>query len=105
MSDLGSFVFHYIPQITGQKAVHSSASTTIGHLPHKHQNWFDENDGEIKLLLDEKHCLHKAHQDATSSVSKNAAYRKNCKTVQKRLRDMQDFWLSKKAEEIQSFAA
>ena len=27
-----------------------------------------------------------------------------CKTVQNRLRDMQDSWLSKKAEEIQSFA-
>ena len=65
----------------------------------KHQDWFDENDEEIKLLLEEKHCLHKAHQDDTSSVSKNV-----CKTVQNRLRDMQDSWLSKKVEGIQSFA-
>ena len=64
---------------------------------------FDENDEEIKLLLEEKHCLHKAHQDDTSSVSKTA-YNNICKTVQNRLRDMQDSWLSKKAEEIQSFA-
>ena len=27
-----------------------------------------------------------------------------CKTVQTRPRDMQDFWLSKKADEVQSFA-
>ena len=64
----------------------------------------DENDEEIKLLLDEKHCLHKAHQDDTSSVSKKASYNNICKTVQNRLRDMQDSWLSKKADEIQSFA-
>ena len=87
-----------------QKVVHSSAATTIGHQSRKHQDWFDENDEEIKLLLEEKHCLHKAHQDDTSSVSKKAAYNNICKTVQHRLRDMQDSWLSKKAEEILSFA-
>ena len=87
-----------------QKVVHSSAATTIGHPSRKHQDWFDENDEEIKLLLEEKHCLHKAHQDDTSAVSKKAAYNNICKAVQNRLRDMQDSWLSKKAEEIQSFA-
>ena len=59
---------------------------------------------KFKLLLEEKHCLHKAHQDDTSSVSKKAAYNNIFKTVQNRLRGMQDSWLSKKAEEIQSFA-
>ena len=56
-----------------QKVVHSSAATTIGHPSRKHQDWLDENDEEIKLLLEEKHCLHKAHQDDTRSVSKKAA--------------------------------
>ena len=87
-----------------QKVDHSPAATTIGHPSRKHQDWFDENDEEIKMLLEEKHCFHKAHQDDTSSVSKKAGYNNICKTVQNRLRDMQDFWLSKKAEEIQSFA-
>ena len=45
-----------------------------------------------------------SHQDDTSSVSKKATYNNICKTVQNRLHDMQDSWLSKKAEEIQSFA-
>ena len=58
------------------------------------------NDGEIKLLLEEKHCLHKAHPDDTSSESKNVAYNNICKPVQNRLCDIQDSWLSKKAEEI-----
>ena len=34
-----------------QKVVHSSAATSIEHPSRKHQDWFDENDEEIKLLL------------------------------------------------------
>ena len=49
-----------------------------------------------KKLLEEKHQKHKAYLRNTSSVSS--------KTVQTRLRDMQDSWLIKKADEIQSFA-
>ena len=44
-----------------QKVVLSSAATTIGHPSRKHQDWFDENDEEIKLLLEVKHCLHLRH--------------------------------------------
>ena len=47
---------------------------------------------------------HKAYLRNTSSVSSKTAYSNICKTVQTRLRDMQDSWLRKKADEIQSFA-
>ena len=77
------------------KTVHS-----LGHSSRKHQDWFDENDDEIQRLLEEKHRLHKAHQDDTRSVSKKAAYSNICKT---KLRDMQDSWLRKKTEENKSF--
>ena len=87
------------------KTVHSSAAaTTLGHPSRNHQDWFDENDDKIQRLLEEKYCLHKAHQDDTCSVSKKAAYSNICKTVQTKLRDMQDSWLRKKTEENQSFA-
>ena len=86
------------------KTVLSSAASTLGHPSRKHQDWFDENDDEILRLLEEKHRLLKAHQDDTSSVSKKAAYSNICKTVQTKLRDMQDSWLRKKTEDIQSFA-
>ena len=46
--------------------------------------------------------MHKA-QDDTSSAKK-AAFGNICKTVQTKLRDMQESWLRKKTEEIQSFA-
>ena len=59
---------------------------------------------KIQGLLEEKHQNHKAYLRNTSSVSSKTAYSNICKTVQTRLRDMQDSWLRKKADEIQSFA-
>ena len=44
-----------------QKVVHSSAATTIGHPFRKHQDWFDENDEEIKLLLEKKNTACTRH--------------------------------------------
>ena len=76
----------------------------LGPVSRKHQDWFDENDKEIQGLLEEKHQKHKAYLRNASSVSSKTAYSNICKTVQTRLRDMQDSWLSKKANEIQSFA-
>ena len=84
--------------------VHSSAMDSLGPVSHKHQDWFDENDKEIQGLVEEKHQKHKAYLRNTSSVSSKTAYSNICKTVQMRLGDMQDSWLRKKADEIQSFA-
>ena len=84
--------------------IHSSAMDSLGPVSCKHQDWFDENDKEIQGLLEEKHQKHKAYLRNTSSVSGKTAYSNICKTVQTRLRDMQDSWLRKKADEIQSFA-
>ena len=76
----------------------------LGPVSRKHQDWFAENDKEIQGLLEEKHQKHKAYPRNTSSVSSKTAYSNISKTVQTRLRDMQDSWLKKKADEIQSFA-
>ena len=84
--------------------VHSSAMDSLGPVSRKHQDWFEENDEEIQGLLEEKHQKHKAYLSDTSLVSHKAAYLNIRKTVQTRLRDTQDSWLSSKAEEIQSFA-
>ena len=84
--------------------IHSSAMDSLGPVSRKHQDWFDENDKEIQGLLEEKHQKHKAYLRNTSSVSNKTAYSNICKTVQTRLRDMQDSWIRKKADEIQSFA-
>ena len=83
---------------------HSSAMDSLGPVSRKHQDWFDEIDKEIQGLLEEKHQKHKSYLRNTSSVSSKTAYSNICKTVQTRLRDMQDSWLRKKADEIKSFA-
>ena len=77
---------------------------SLGPVSRKHQDRFDENGKEIQGLLEEKHQKHKAYLRNTSSVSSKTAYSIICKTVQTKLRDMQDSWLSKKAVKIQSFA-
>ena len=84
--------------------VHSSAMDYLGPVSRKHQDWFYENDKEIQGLNEEKYQEHKANLSDTNSLSSKTAYSNICKTVQTRLRDMQDSWLSKKADAIQSFA-
>ena len=57
---------------------HSSAANTLARPSRKHQDWFDENAGEIGSLLERTQRLHKAHQDDTSSVSKKAVHNNIC---------------------------
>ncbi|KAF7252753.1 Craniofacial development protein 2 [Varanus komodoensis] len=70
----------------------------------KQQDWFDENNEEIKALLAEKHRLHHAHQNDLLSTAKKNIFNNAHRTVQNKLRKMQDSWLSAKADEIQKFA-
>ena len=57
--------------------VHNSAMDSLGPVSRKRQDWFDENDKEIKELLEEKHQKHKAYFNDNSSVSSKTAYSKN----------------------------
>lgn len=83
---------------------YSTANEHLGSSTRKHQDWFDENDPIITSLLTEKHQLLRAHQNDPSSESKKAAYTSKRNEVQRKLRELQDIWLSCKADEIQSFA-
>ena len=95
-----------LKQDSKRQAFVNNLCSCLDALEHSSEDvdWFDENDKEIQGLLEEKHQKHKAYLRNTSSVSSKTAYSNICKTVLTRLRDMQDFWLSKKADEIQSFA-
>lgn len=63
----------------------------------------DENDEEIQALLKEKHRLHRACLN-DPSLPKKTALASCHRLVQKKLREMQDTWLSQKADEIQGSA-
>jgi hypothetical protein len=84
--------------------VYNTALEHLGPSTRKNQDWFDENNAEIHDLLEEKHRLLKAHQSDPSSQSKKSAFSRIRQRIQKKLREMQDSWFSKKADEIQQYA-
>ena len=86
-------------------AVYSAAKETIGTPSRRHQDWFDDQDADIKALLDKKHQLHRSHQNDLTSDSKKDAYRNAKQDCQRELRRMQDQWFSDKADEIEKHAA
>nr|VZH92149.1 unnamed protein product [Spirometra erinaceieuropaei] len=83
--------------------VQSTALGVLGRAPRQHQVWFDDNDAAIRNLLVEKNRLRKAYVDHPTEDNKSAFYRSRCH-LQQRLREMQDAWTARKAEEIQGYA-
>nr|VZI50548.1 unnamed protein product [Spirometra erinaceieuropaei] len=83
--------------------VQSTAHAVLGRAPRQHQDWFDDNDAAIRNLLAEKNRLHKAYVDHPTEDNKAAFYRSR-RQLQQRLREMQDAWTARKAEEIQGYA-
>ncbi|BHF76423.1 hypothetical protein SprV_0501952100 [Sparganum proliferum] len=83
--------------------VQSTALAVLGRAPREHQNWFDDNNAVISNLLAEKNRLHKAYVDHPTADNKAAFYRSR-RQLQQRLREMQDAWTARKAEEIQGYA-
>ena len=55
-------------------------------------------------MLAEKNRLHRIYQIDQSSAAKKAAFTNTRRTVQTRLRKMQDSWIAAKADEIQKYA-
>ncbi|BHF72371.1 hypothetical protein SprV_0401543600 [Sparganum proliferum] len=63
----------------------------------------DDNDAAISNLLGEKNRLHKAYVNHPTEHNKAAFYHSH-RLVQQRLREMQDSWAARKAEEVQGHA-
>nr|XP_014346189.1 PREDICTED: uncharacterized protein LOC106704212 [Latimeria chalumnae] len=84
--------------------VYQAAEQTIGFMSRWHQDWFNENDKSIRLLLDRKRKVHQNLLADPGSVTKKATYRDLCHEVQIKLRQMQDRWWEAKAAELQGYA-
>ena len=84
--------------------IHDTAFQLLGPTTRNNEDWFDENDEEIKEMLAEKNRFHRIYQLYQSSAAKKTAFANIRKTVQTRLRKMQDSWLAAKADEIQKYA-
>nr|VZI43833.1 unnamed protein product [Spirometra erinaceieuropaei] len=83
--------------------VQSTALAVLGRAPRQHQDWFDDNDAAIRNLLAEKNRPYKASVDHPIEDNKTAFCRSR-RQLQQRLREMQDAWAARKAEEIQGYA-
>uniref|UniRef100_A0A183S716 Endo/exonuclease/phosphatase domain-containing protein n=1 Tax=Schistocephalus solidus TaxID=70667 RepID=A0A183S716_SCHSO len=80
--------------------IQSTALDVLGRARRQHPDCFDENDAAINALLVEKNQLHKALINRPTAADKTVFYRSR-PLVQQRLRQMQDAWMTRKAEEIQ----
>ncbi|VDL89812.1 unnamed protein product [Schistocephalus solidus] len=74
-----------------QRLGYSTALDVFGRACRQHQDWFDDNDGDISKLLVEKNGQHKAYMDLRTDATKAAFFRCRC-LIQYRLREMQDTW-------------
>ena len=87
---------------TFRDIVYSAALEVVGTTKRKHTDWFNENNyfERIQFLFDEKHRLHRAHINDPSSTVKKVVFCNIKRNIQLELRQMQDKWLNKKADEI-----
>ena len=77
-----------------------TALETLGPAKRRHQDWFDENDPAIQVLLDNKHKLHKEYLN-DKSASRRDTYNNARLSLDSNLNIMRNTWLSNKADEIQ----
>nr|VZH98224.1 unnamed protein product [Spirometra erinaceieuropaei] len=86
-----------------QDTVQSTSLAVLGRAHRQHQDWFDGNDIAIRNLLAETNRLHKAYVDHPTADNRAAFYRSR-RQLQQRLREMQDAWTARKAEENKGYA-
>ncbi|BHF72316.1 hypothetical protein SprV_0401538000 [Sparganum proliferum] len=76
-------------------------STNLAH--RQHQDWFDDIEAAISSRLAAKNSLQKAYVTRPTDDKKTAFYRSR-RLVQQRLREMQDVWTARNAEDIHGYA-
>ena len=87
-----------------RQIVTESAKSVLRPKLRNHQDWFDENNEAISKLLDKKRQAFIEWQNDINSTSKKDRFRQLQQTAQKVLREMQDGWWDRKAEEVQNHA-
>ena len=86
------------------RAVYDCASSVVGLPERKHQDWFDDNNDEIRGLLKLRNRLVQALCSDPNSQSKAEKLR-DCKSkLQRKLRVMKNSWLEARVKETQHYA-
>ena len=89
--------------ITLWDIVYSTAMECLGPSTRRHKDWFEENHVKIMDIIGKKCAPNMLHLHDTQCTTKKDALRSICSTVQLKLHEMQDFWLSARADEIQGY--
>ncbi|BHF59247.1 hypothetical protein SprV_0100220400 [Sparganum proliferum] len=99
-----------IPGVDGQlssrsrrQECQSTALAVLGRARRQPQDWLDDKDVAISNLLVENKRLNKAYVERLTDDNRAAFYRSR-RLVHQRLREMQDAWTARKAEEIKECA-
>lgn len=87
-----------------RETVYESSAEVLGFVKRSHQDWFDENDEEIKQHLENMHVSHNKWINCKSSSSLKESYLRNKRKVQTELRRMKNEWWVKKSNELQAAA-
>ncbi len=87
-----------------KNAIIVTCRETLGTKKKRHQDWFDDNDEQLKLLIDEKRAAFVTLQNDQQSASKRKRYQECKAAVQKTTRDLKNKWWKEKAQEIQQLA-
>lgn len=85
-------------------ALYESSSQVLGFARYKHQDWFDENDNEIKQKLAQMYKSHSEWMCDRNSFTKKKQYKATKSSVQVILRKMKQDWWQKKATALQESA-
>ncbi|KAI8502383.1 hypothetical protein Bbelb_199710 [Branchiostoma belcheri] len=84
-----------------KECITATAKSVLGPKTRHHQDWFDENDESIQVLLNEKRKAYTEWQNCPSTPCHDK-YKMVKARVQKQLRAMQNEWWEQKVAEYYS---
>ena len=84
--------------------LHDTTAEVVGFSTRKNQDWFDESDADIQVLLEKKRSCHGKLLSSPDDPQSKAAYRAACRKLQTSLREIQNNWWMALAERTQIFA-
>ena len=76
----------------------------LGPPARRHRDWFHENHTKIMNLIGKKRPAQMVYVHNPQCTTKKNGLRSICSTVQFKLQEMQNSWLSARADEIQGYA-
>uniref|UniRef100_H3AJS3 Endonuclease/exonuclease/phosphatase domain-containing protein n=1 Tax=Latimeria chalumnae TaxID=7897 RepID=H3AJS3_LATCH len=86
-----------------KETIHVACKESIGVITRRHQDWFDENNAEIKFLLDRKRKAFCDWQNHPTSSQKQGTFQQLKVEAQRKIREIKNKWWEEKAKKIQQF--